>query len=215
MSAGYLGQANGAGNIMPGSEPGTIYVPGVGMQRITDWREDIIYDAEQLPINIAAGQQFVFFRNLAIAGVPKTPLQTNMVTPSQLPQGHRAIVYGIHFMTMPNVVHDDVQAIMANGYAEFITGDQKREKRGPIWSFPSPYGLTGYIAMDGLVAPREVSTINNGVPSPASIGKMSIPIDLTNELTFQCSVIFYNAVVLTAVSMLYCVLRAYIQTPVR
>jgi len=205
----------GQGAIVPGSQPGTIFVPGVGMQRITDWRVGIIYDVEQLPINIAAGQEFQFFRNLAIAGVNKTLVQTNIVTPSQLPSGHRAIVYGIHIHCGFNTVHDDVKAIMNGGYYEFVTGNTKTEAQGPIWSFPSPYGLTGYVSQDGLAAPRELSTINNGIPSPAGLGKLDIPIDLIDELTFQGTLRFYAAQVLTAVCNVYCVLRCYIQTPVR
>jgi len=203
------------GAIVPGAAPGTIFVPGVGMQRITDWRVGIIYDLEQLPLNIAAGQEFRFFRNLAIAGVDKTMVQTNIVTPSQLPSGHRAIVYGIHLMCGLNTVHDDVKTVLSTGYFEFVTGNTKTEAQGPIWNFPSPYGLSGYVSQDGLAIPRELSTINNGIPSPSSIGKLEIPIDLINELTFQGTLRFYAAQVLTAITDVYVILRAYIQTPVR
>lgn len=185
------------------------------MQRITDWRVGIIYDMEQLPVAIAAGQEFQLFRNLAIAGVNKTLVQTNIVTPSQLPSGHRAIVYGLHIHCGLNTVHDDVKTVMAGGYFEFVTGNTKTEAQGPVWSFPSPYGLTGYVSQDGLVAPRELSTINNGIPSPAGLGKLEIPIDLINELTFQGTLRFYAAQALNAVVNIYCVLRCYIQTPVR
>jgi hypothetical protein len=200
---------------MPGSEAGTIFVPGVGPLRITDWRQDIIYDVEVLPVAIPAGQTYIFFRNLAIAGVPKTRLQTNMVTPSQLPSGHRAIVYGIHFLPMPNSDYRDSQTVIANGYAEFVTGDTKREKSGPLFAFPSPFGITGHTAIDGAGAYTEISNFNNGVPSEAAQGKLSIPIDLTNEMTFQCNLTFFNAVALGAALTMYCYLRAYIQTPVR
>lgn len=209
-----MGRQQG-GAIVPGATPGTIFVPGVGMQRITDWRVGIIYDMEQLPLNIAAGQQFQFFRNLAIAGVNKTRIQTNIVTPSQLPSGHRAIVYGVHVMCGLQTVHDDVKTVVSNGYFEFVTGDTKTEVQGPIWSLPSPFGLVGYASQDGLVAPRELSTINNGVPSPASIGKLEIPIDLIDELTFQGTLTFFAAQVLNVVVNLYVILRCYIQTPVR
>lgn len=203
------------GAIVPGAEPGTIFVPGVGMQRITDWRVGIIYDLEQLPLVIAAGQEFRFFRNLAIAGVDKTLVQTNIVTPSQLPSGHRAIVYGIHVMCGLNTVHDDVKTIMSTGYFEFVTGNTKTEAQGPVWNFPSPFGLSGYVSQDGLAVPRELSTINNGIPSPSSIGKLEIPVDLINELTFQGTLRFYAAQALTAIADVYVILRAYIQTPVR
>lgn len=210
-----MGAGQQRGAIVPGAEPGTIWVPGVGMQRITDWRVGIIYDLEQLPLVIAAGQEFRFFRNLAIAGVDKTLVQTNIVTPSQLPSGHRAIVYGIHLMCGLNTVHDDVKTIMSTGYFELVTGNTKTEAQGPVWNFPCPYGLSGYVSQDGLALPRELSTINNGIPSPSSIGKLEIPIDLINELTFQGTLRFYAAQNLTAITNVYVILRAYIQTPVR
>jgi len=210
-----LGQAPPGGAIVPGATPGTIFVPGVGMQKITDWRVHIIYDMEDLPVAIAAGQQFNFYRNLAIAGVPKTLVQTNIVTPSQLPSGHRAIVYGIHLMCGLQTIHNDVKTIMSGGYFDFITGNQKIEAEGPLWNFPSPFGLSGYVSQDGLGVPNELSTINNGIPSAAAVGKLEIPIDLVGELTFQGRLTFPAAQALTAVTHMYCVLRCYLQTPVR
>lgn len=207
--------APGAGAMVPGPGPGMVFVPGLGMQKITDWTEGILYDTEQLPVAIATGQTFTFFRNMAIAGVPKTRLQTNMDTPSQMPSGWRGIVYGMHVMCQPGTVHADVQAIMANGYAQFITGGTKREKEGPLWSWPSPFGLTGLVSQDGLAVASEISDMNNGVPSPAAIGRMQIPIDLIDELTFEGQVTFHVATALTAPVMLYFVLRAFINKPVR
>jgi len=152
---------------------------------------------------------------MAIAGVPKTRLETSMVTPSQLPSGHRAIVYGVHFLPRPNSDYRDAQTVLSNGYLEFITGDTKREKSGPLWHFPSPFGITGGVAIDGAGGYTEIGNINNGVPSEAALGKMSIPIDLTNEMTFQATLTFFNAVALGAVLNAYVYLRAYMQTPVR
>lgn len=201
--------------IVPGPEPGTIMIPGLGMQKLTDWREDTIYDTELMPVTIQSGQTFTFFRNLAIAGVPKTRWHTNMVTPSQLPSGHMAIIYGIHFRVELEADPYDAQVIYNNAYIEFVTGDTKREKSGPMVQFPSPYGMSGSVSLDGNAAPVFYNIVNNGIPSPTSIGKLHIPITLTNELTFWASVIFYNACTLSAVSFLHCELRAYINTPVR
>jgi len=208
------GAALQPGAVVPGQERGTIFIPGLGMQEITDWRDALIYDMEVLPIAIATGQQFFYFRNLAIAGVPKTLLETNIVTPSQLPSDHRAIVYGVHIMCGLDTVHDDVKALMANGYFEFVTGNRKLEVNGPFWALPSPFGLNGYVSQDGLAVPRELSTINNGIPSMAAAGKMAIPIDINNELTFQGTMTFFNAVVLTVPVNIYIVLRCYLQTRV-
>jgi len=202
-------------SVQPGPEPGTIYVPGIGVQKITDWRTDLIYDAELMPVNIAAGQQFVFFRNLAVAGVNKTRRETNIITPSQLPYGNRAVIYGIHFHTIQTAFPDDAVTLLSNGYVEFITGDTKRERSGPIWSFPSPFGLTGFGVADGGGAPVMFAQVNNGVPSPSSIGKMEIPIDLASLMTFQCTLTFFTAQVLFQTTWVYCTLRAYINTIVR
>ncbi len=217
LARGMIGQLPGAADpqAYPGAEPGTIFIPGVGWQRMTDWTEQILYDAEQLPVVIAAGQTINFFRNLQIAGVPKTKLQTNMIAPSQMPSGWRGIIYGMHIMTAIGTGHDDAQRIYGNAWADFTTGNQKLEKEGPLWAWPSPYGLTGLVSMGGLAAPREVAEINNGVPSPAAMGKMELTIDIVNELTFQGRVIFENAVTLDATVMLYFVLRAFIQKPIR
>lgn len=202
-------------SVQPGPEPGTIYVPGQGMQKITDWRTDIIYDAELLPTTIAAGQQFIFFRNLAIAGVPKTRRETNIITPSQLPYGNRAVIYGIHFHPIFNAFPDDAIALLSNGYVELVTGDTKREAAGPIWRFPSPYGITGFAGLDGGGAPMVLSAINNGVPSASAIGKMEIPVELPSLMTFQATLTFFTAQTLFQTTLMYCVLRAYINTIVR
>lgn len=201
--------------VIPGPTPGTIWIPRIGLQKISDWTEGITYDAEQLPVIIATGQIFTFFRNPAIAGVPKGKLFTNMTTFNQLPSGWRMIVSGIHIMCMPGTVHDDAQAIIGRGYADFVTSAQKIEKEGPVWSFPSPFGVTGLVSMDGLAGPREVADINNGVPSPAAIGRMSVPVDLIDELTFEGHIRFDLPTNLTAAVMVYMILSGWINKPVR
>lgn len=203
------------GSVTPGPAAGTIFVPGQGIVSITDWREDNIYDAELLPVNIPAGATYTFFRNLAIAGVPKSPLITNMITPSQLPSGHRAVVFGMHIQPALDAIAEDARTIALAGYAQFTTGDTKRERQGPVWSWPSPYGLTGIVTADGAGAPYVFASVNNGIPSPVSTGKMQIPVDLNQEITFQATIAFPAGATLTAATMVYFILRAFINTPVR
>lgn len=200
---------------IPGPTPGTIWIPRLGLQKISDWTEGIIYDAEELPAAIATGQVFTFFRNNHIAGVPKGMLYTNMRTMNQLPSQWRMVVTGIHVMCMPGTVHDDSQSIIGRGFADFVTGGQKIEKEGPVWSFPCPFGITGLVSMAGLAGPREVANINNGVPSPAAIGRSLIPVDLVDELTFEGHIKFDLATTLTTTVMVYMILSGYINKPVR
>ena len=218
------GAAPGAG-VVPGPLPGTIYVPGIGMQEIKDWTDTIVYDTENIVTPVPAGVTYRFFRNLnfpaPIAG-PKQLRYTNMVSPQQLPNQWRAIVYGIHFAVVCEetgvagvfTTPDDVQRIMTMGYAEFITGNQKIEKEGPLTTYPSPFGLTGVIATTGPAA-REWSYINNGQAAVGALPPSKIIVDLINELTFFATVQFETAMVLDANTMLMCILRAFVSKPVR
>lgn len=201
--------------ISPGPEAGTIIVPGQGIVKLTDWRQDNIYDCELLPATLTAGRTITFFRNMEIAGVPKTPLETNIITPSQLPSGHKAVIYGMHIQPALDATAENARTIIAGGYAEFITGETKRERQGPLWMWGSPYGLTGIKSNDGALAPYTFDSINNGVPSPASQIKMDIPLELTNELTFRATIQFPSGATLSTPTRVYFILRAYINTPVR
>lgn len=216
-----FGQANGYGMYRslsvatPGPTPGSIWIPGVEeLQNVVNWTEDVIYDCEQLPAAIAAGQTFNFFRNQNIAGVPKTLSQWNMQTQNQLPSRWRAVVHGIHIHPQNGAPADDIRALMQRGYFRLVTGGQKIQREGPLWTFPSCFGQTGVWGSDGALAPREVAFINNGVPSPAAMGKMALPINLFDEETFQGVMQFDAPTALTAAMFVYVVLRAYVMKPV-
>lgn len=201
--------------ITPGPQSGEIWVPGIReLQRVTDWTEGIIYDSMLLPATITAGQTISFFQSLMIAGIPKTNSQSNMQTPSQLPSRWRMVVNGIHIQPAIGTPVDDILALFESGYFRFQTGGAKTEKEGPLWTFPSPYGITGIHSIDGHAAPREVSMINNGVPSPAAMGLMQLPIDLADEQIFVGEMSWDALTTLTAAMMVWVILRGYIQKPV-
>lgn len=215
----------GPGGIMAGPQPGQIYVPGIGMVEVKDWTEGPIYDTEQLVTPVGAGQTINFFRNLAFAPplAAKDVRYTNMTTPSQLPSGWRAVVYGVGFRVLhnENVVGagvfptpEDVTRVLTEGVAQFITGNQKVEKEGPLTLFPCPFGISGPIEFAGP-ALHEVSALSNGTPALGAVPKMSIVIDLTNELTFGAEVTFPGGLILDANVFLQCILMAWISRPVR
>lgn len=215
----------GPGGITPGPQPGQIVVPSVGLVEISDWTEGPIYDTELLVTPVGAGTTINFFRNLAFAppaGI-KDVRYTNMTTPSQLPSGWRAIVYQVGFRVLLNEVvigagafttPEDVQRVLTEGVAEFITGNQKVEKEGPLTLFPCPFGLAGPVAF-ATPALHEWSAINNGVAALSAVPPMNIVIDLTNELTFTAGVSFPGGLILDNNVFLQCVLMAWIRRPVR
>lgn len=212
----------GAGGISPGPMPGQIYVPGAGLVEVKDWTQEPVYDTELLVTPIAAGTTYTFFRNLNIAAVPKDARYTNMVTTQQLPSGWRAIVHGVHFKVLPMEVAgagipttpEDMQRITYQGVVEFVTGNSKIERQGPMDMFPDPYGLSGPMAFAGGVL-HEFSNLSNGVPSLGAMQKDDIVIDLTNELTFFATATFPGGLVLDNNCFLRCTLRAFVSKPVR
>lgn len=231
---GYLGQdapppppaaapGRAQGGVIPGPLPGTLYVPGVGMLEVKDWTETVIYDTELITTPVAAGDRYTFFRNLSFpTGVRKIQRYTNMITPQQLPSKWRAIVYGMHFQILPEetavagvfTTVDDVQRIMSEAYCEFLTGNQKVEKEGPIIMWPCPYGLTGTFGTTGPAA-REWGWINNGVAAIGAMPPSKIIVDLIDELTFFSTATFETALILDNDVLLQCVLRAFVSKPVR
>lgn len=203
--------------VVAGETPGTIYIPGVGWQKVTDWTDTVIYDSEIIPAGaIPAGTVYNFFRNLNFTATlaRKSELYTTMTTPNQMAKDWRAIVYNISFQCKPGSWADDVQAIIGGGYSRFITGNQKIEREGALWMFPSPFGISGFISQDGLGVASEKSALNNGAASAEGVGKQMI-VDLVDQMTFEASVRFDDAITLANMTYLYCVLRAYINKPVR
>jgi len=221
MSAGYQAYPYPIGPsdvLTPGEVAGTMYINGKGPYLVSDWQNLPIYDTEVLPAAIAAGTTYQFFAglNMTVTGVRKNLLDTNMTQQSMLSKGWRAVVYGIHFNMAPGTPNDDIQLIFANGVYTFVIGNQKDEKQGLLLHAPSPYGLTGNMAIVAG-APVEKSNINNGVPSLGAVPQ-DVPIDLYDQTSFRVDVTFPNGIAALPAGAglrLITTLRAYVQKPLR
>lgn len=209
---------------------GEIVIPGVGTFDAKAWTQDLMWDTEEIgtvavPPVVAAGEEYRFFRstNFQITTVRKNRLDTNMVVEQQMPSGWKAWVYNMGFrvINMENApgggvftTPEDVQRIMTGGVAQFITGNQKVEKEGPLEAFPCPIGMTGMIMRTGAAA-TTFSAVNNGIASLGATPNLDIAINLSRELTFEAVVRWPYGLQLDARCKLQMVLFCYVAKPVR
>lgn len=226
MGAQFPMDVQSAPGVTPGPEPGQLWINGVGYVDAKSWTQDILFDTEQLPAgNTPAGTTYNFFRSTAfqLTGVRKSVLDTNIVVAQQLPSGWQMYVYGMGYRVAQreNVVGAgiftspaDVQRILAGGFGQFMTGNQKIEREGPLETWPCPVGLTGPIMRTGAAA-TTWSSINNGVASMGAMPPMDITINLSRELTFEGSVTFPIGITLDAACFLQLILFGYVAKPVR
>lgn len=215
--------APGPGGVVPGPEAGQIYIPTVGWVQASSWSQYPIYDTEIITTPVAAGDEYIFFRNLSFpVGVRKDSRYTNMNNSSQLPSGWNAVVYRISFrvLMMETAVAgvfttaEDAQRLLTQGVAEFVIGNQKTEREGPLETWPCPYGMNASLTRTGPAATRW-EAVNNGVPSLGSSPPSDIVINLLDELNFHAAVVFRGAMVLDANTMLQCLMDCWIAKPVR
>jgi len=214
----------GPGGIVAGAEAGMINIPTIGWVKAESWSQYPIYDTELITTPVAAGDEYIFFRNLAFpAGARKTRLYTNMNQSAQLPSGWQAVTYRISFAIL-NVetaagtglftTAEDAQRILTKGVASFIIGNQKTEREGPLLTWPCPYGVNASLVRTGG-AFTQWQFINNGVPSMGATPYMDIVINLLDELNFQANVVFPEAVILDNNTYLQCLMDCWIAKPVR
>lgn len=213
----------GPGGVVPGPEAGQMFIPTVGWVQASAWTQEFIYDTEQVVTPVAAGTEYVFFRNLAFpAGARKDERYSSMTMPSQLPAGWHAVVYHIGFrvLSMETAVAgvfttpEDSQRILTQGVGRFIIGAQKTEREGPLELWPCPYGMNASIMRTGA-AVTTWSGVNNGIPSVGATPPDDIVINLYDELTFEARVVFRGGFVLDAPTMVQCVMRVWMAKPVR
>jgi len=213
----------GPGGIVPGPEAGQLWIPTIGWVDVKAWTQEPYYDTELITTPIAAGDEYIFFRNLSFpTGVRKDDRFTNMTMSSQLPSGWQAIVYHISFrvLQMETAVAgifttpEDVQRILSQGVARFIVADQKTEKRGPLEMWPCPFGMVGYVTRTGPAA-TTWSAVSNGLPSMASVPPNDIVINLVDELTFEARVVFRGAMNLDNDTYLQCLMLTWTSKQVR
>ena len=211
--------------IIQGPQPGMVYINAIDQWvDMKSWTQEPIYDTEIITTPITAGDEYTFFRNPAFpTGVRKDERHTNMVGQQQLPSGWYATVYmmSIHILFLETAAGsgifttpEDAQRLYYEGVARFRTGAQKDDKEAPLLFWPSPLGLTGNIMRTGGAA-TSVGTINNGVPSLGAVVPLDLPIQLTNELTFEGRIRFPGGVTLDNDTQIQYVLHTYMSKPLR
>lgn len=192
MSFGTLSQ------ILPGiratGKPGEVDIPGVGVRKLQDMRQDHIWDRVAIAAVNAAGTEVVFFRDIQ----GKTRLETNMSQSAKLPEGQEAVVYRVNFVVVDSCAPKDKQEIYDKGYGEFVMDDDNRVLSGPIICFPQAYGMYGNIMTTSTDSDEGVVTA--GVPSPGAIPRLMLPIFISENRTFRFNLWFYEACNLPSVA---------------
>ena len=211
--------------LVQGPQPGMVWINAI--QQWVDmktWNQEVIFDSELVTTPVAAGDEYIFFRNASFpTGVRKDERHTNMVSQQQLPSGWMATIYmmSIHILFLETAAGsgifttpEDAQRLYYQGVARFRTGAQKDEREAPLIFWPSPNGLTASIERTGPGV-TSVGTVNNGVPSLGAAVPLDLTIELTNELTFEGRVRFPGAVTLDNDTMIQFILHTYMSKPLR
>lgn len=194
--------------IIPGRNPGELYIRGIGAIMVESWDDGMIYDTVEIAptsgTTLQASKEFVFFRDVQ----NKKETQTNMTISSQLPSGWELIVLDIGFFLFPwdhgqgqALDPDDAKNLLRYGYLQIILDNSFIAREGPVTSFPSGYGPWGTVNISHAGTAVEAALINNGLPSPASKPFLSIPIRITDRRTFQARLKYFTDVTLSNASM--------------
>lgn len=211
--------------LVQGPQPGMVFIKAIGQWvDMKTWTQEVIYDTELVVSPVTAGDELVFFRNPAFpTGVRKDERHTNMIAQSQLPSGWHATIYMMSIQIVFTetalasgifTTPEDAIRLYHEGVGRFRTGAQKTEREAPLLFWPSPLGLTGNVERTGAAA-TSVGTINNGVPSLGAVVPLAIPIELSNELTFEGRVRFPGPVTLDNDTMIQFLLFTYMSKPLR
>ena len=211
--------------MIAGPQPGMVYIQAINQWvDMKTWTQEPIYDTEIITTPVTAGDEYIFFRDPAFpTGVRKDLRHTNMVSQQQLPSGWHATIYlmsvriqfietaaGSGLFSTP----EDALRLYYQGVARFITGNQKIEKEAPLIFWPSPLGLTGNIERTGPGF-STFGTVNNGVPSLSATVPLDLPIELSNELTFEGRVRFPGGLTLDNDTQMQFTLHTYMSKPLR
>jgi len=197
--------------VQVGQDPGNFVLPSGQSINLVDWRNGAIYDRVSLGTSITAGQEFVYFRDIQ----NKNLVDTNLTTPNRLPNDWEAIVWKIGVAIDMDVTNADVLELMRGGYLEFKIA-QTLYAQGPIWMFPSGYGIYGAFATGGNTGAAYVLQANgNGAPSPAGVPRLDIPLYINKNTDFQGLIKYYSAETLDVATLVYMVLDGWIKRPVR
>jgi len=186
----------------PGRGPGEVYIPGLGYRKISGYDEGVIYDTETVAptsgTTLAGGTTYTFFRN-----INKDDRQSNMRVAGSLPANWEMKVLNIALHFTSEAVETDAEAIMQYGYATFTLDDSFLVKEGPMWLWPGGYGLWTTVDVDGgtggaAPAATEGYVYQNGLPSKAGVPNLEVPVEITDDRTFQGRLQFFEDVTLSA-----------------
>lgn len=180
---------------------GTYRLPTGEVINLVEWVEDAVYDKVQLDASISAGAEYVFFRDIQ----NKDLNETNMRVSSRLEPGWEMIVWRIGFVVAAQTAFDNLLKILDNAYAEFNLGT-KTVKQGPIWLFQTGFGISGAVTIDAASSETVKHTANIGPSGTNLVAPLSIPIHITDDVSFQAVIRFFDATTLTAATDVWGVL---------
>lgn len=193
---------------------GTYVLPSGEVINLADWVDDIIYDSETIPASgtsISAGAEYTFFRDIQ----NKDLIDTNMMISSKLPSGWEMVVWRIGFVVGLETALSDLQLIANRGYAQFLMGQNKIVRQGPLFTFQVGYGIQGAVSTDGNASATTVHTAQIGPVGTALVAPLSIPIYIRDDDTFKATVKFFTATTVTAGVKVWSILQGWIKRPVR
>lgn len=168
--------------------PGKFLETGTGQViDISDYREDDKYDTEIIPAGaIAAGTQFLYFRNVAA----KQRIDTNFLQQSRLSAGEEMIIDRVGFtirMATGNLLPApaDIKRVAEDAFWR-VEVNSLLLIEGPLIKFPSGYGLAGNTVENGQ------GIVSIGVPSTAAAAKLLKTQLVTSEHDLQGFLTFFN-----------------------
>ena len=165
-------------------EPGRYFDDSTGkFIDIVDYRDGDKYDTVRRASGaVAAGTEDQLFRDLS----SKDKIDSNIDTSRRISQGEQMLVRRIG-CDVPLAVGDvlitsaDVKKVLYGGYLN-LTLNHREVASGPLYTFPSGYGLAG--------SGNELTT--NGVPSTAAQRQLEKSHWLTSEQDVTCSVKYFD-----------------------
>lgn len=168
--------------------PGKFLETGTGkVVDISDYREDDKYDTEIIAAGaVAAGTQFLFFRNVAA----KQRVDTNFLQQSRLSAGEEMIIDRVGLtirMATGNLLPApaDIKRVAEDAFWR-VEVNSLLLIEGPAIKFPSGYGLAGNTVENGQ------GIVSIGVPSTAAAAKLLKTQLVTSEHDVQGFLTFYN-----------------------
>ena len=174
---------------IPTKNPGEVYIPSLGktFQQV-ELREDDVFDNIVIPSGaIAAGTEFVFFRDLT----NKNEQDTNIPTQKRIASGDEVAVFriGIHpreaiGTALPTF--NDMRKVLGNGQLD-VKFNRRQISTGPMIKYPSGYGMGGYSDETGATA------VTVGVPSVAAAPTLFVPQQLKDDDDLNCRLRFPDA----------------------